>query len=249
MTRIRQSSPARDPSDLTTANFDTAEWGRRRATPAQAVWRGRTEPMERRAAIATYRAGFGLLAIAAIATQLIDLSGKGTLNLVSYFSYFTIQSNLIAATVLIVGAARWRKPHSSTFDLVRGGAVVYMSITGIVFTLLLSGTDVDTAIPWVNTVVHQLMPIVLVVDWLLDPPAGNLTYRQGLLWLIYPLVWIIYILIRGALVGLYPYPFLDPDNGGYGSVAVYCVAILFLMALVSAATVWLAHAVQGRAAA
>ena len=64
--------------------------------------------MERRAAIATYRAGFGVLTFAAIATQLVDLSGKGTLNLVSYFSYFTIQSNLIAATVLIVGAARWR---------------------------------------------------------------------------------------------------------------------------------------------
>ena len=144
--------------------------------------------MDRQAAIATYRAGFGVLTFAAIATQLVDLSGKGTLNLVSYFSYFTIQSNLIAATVLIVGAARWRDPHSTTFDLVRGGAVVYMSITGIVFTLLLSGTDVDTAIPWVNTVVHQLMPIVLVVDWLLDPPTANLTFRQGILWLIYPLV-------------------------------------------------------------
>ena len=93
------------------------------------------------------------------------------------------------------------------------------------------------------------MPIVLVVDWLLDPPSANLTYRQGLLWLIYPLVWIVYTLIRGALVGLYPYPFLDPDNGGYGSVAVYSVAILFLMVLVSAATVWLSHAVRGRAAA
>jgi hypothetical protein len=185
--------------------------------------------------------------IAAIATQLLDLSGKGTLDLVNYFSYFTIQSNLIAAAVLLLGAARWRGERSSTFDLVRGGAVVYMSITGIVFTLLLSGTDVDTAIPWVNTVVHQLMPLVMVVDWLVDPPVARLTFRQGLTWLSYPSVWIVYILIRGSIVGKYPYPFLDPANGGYSSVAVYCVAILLLMALVCAATVGLANAIRGRA--
>ena len=115
--------------------------------------------------------------------------------------------------------------------------------------MLLSGTDVDTAIPWVNSVVHQLMPIVLVVDWLIDPPAGRLTMRQGLLWLSYPAVWIVYILIRGAIVGLYPYPFLNPANGGYGSVAGYSVAILVLMTLVCAATVGLANAVgRGRGA-
>ncbi|HEV2006577.1 MAG TPA: Pr6Pr family membrane protein [Candidatus Limnocylindrales bacterium] len=160
--------------------------------------------MDRRAAIATYRAAFAILTIAAILTQLVDLSAKGTLDPFNYFSYFTIQSNLIATAVLLVGAARWRSAQSSLFDLVRGGAVVYMSVTGIVFTLLLSGTDVDTAIPWVNTVVHQLMPIVVVVDWLLDPPTARLTFRQGLLWLSYPAVWIVYILIRVRSSGSIP---------------------------------------------
>ena len=188
--------------------------------------------VDRRSVIATYRLGFGLLTLVAMAVQLADLASSGTLDLVNYFSYFTIQSNLIAATLLLIGAARWRAPRSSALDFARGGAVVYMSVTGIVFTLLLSGTDVDTAIPWVNTVVHELMPMVIIVDWLLDPPEGRLTIRQGLLWLAYPLAWIIYTLIRGSLVNRYPYPFLDPANGGYGSVLVYCVAILVLMWLV-----------------
>lgn len=198
----------------------------------------------RRGAIATYRLVFGVLTIAAIATQLLDLAGRGTFDPVNYFSYFTIQSNLIATAVLLIGAARWNRPRSSTLDLVRGGAVVYMSITGIVFTLLLSGTDVDTAIPWVNTVVHELMPIVMVIDWLLDPPERRITFQRSLLWLSYPAVWIVYILIRGAAVGKYPYPFLDPANGGYGSVAVYSVAILVLMTLVCAVAAALARAMQ-----
>jgi hypothetical protein len=33
-------------------------------------------------------------------------------------------------------------------------------------------------------------------------------------------------LVRGGLVNWYPYPFLDPTHGGYGSVAGYIVAIL-----------------------
>jgi hypothetical protein len=201
--------------------------------------------VSRASVLALCRACFAGLVLVAIATQLISLAGQGTLDPVNYFSYFTIDSNLIGAGVLITGAARWNRPNTLAFELVRGAAVVYMSITGIVFTLLLSNTDVDTAIRWVNTVVHELMPLVLLADWLVSPPATRLHLRQGLLWLSFPLVWIVYTIIRGALVNGYPYPFLDPANGGYGSVAVYCVAILVAMIVVSAITVGLANAAGG----
>jgi hypothetical protein len=201
--------------------------------------------VSRASAVALCRAFFAGVVLVAIATQLISLAGEGTLNPVNYFSYFTIDSNLIAAGVLIAGAVRWNRPASKIFELVRGAAVVYMSITGIVFTLLLSNTDVDTAIRWVNTVVHELMPLVLLADWLVTPPATRLQLRQGLLWLSFPLVWIVYTLIRGAIVNRYPYPFLDPANGGYGSVTVYCIAILVAMVVVSAITVGLANAAGG----
>jgi len=194
--------------------------------------------------VALCRAFFAIVALVAIAVQLTDLAGKGVLNPVSYFSYFTIDSNLIAAAILLAGAATARG-SSARFDLFRGGAVVYMSITGIVFTLLLSNTDVDTAIPWVNTVVHELMPLVILADWLVTPPATRLHLRQGLLWLSFPLVWIVYTLIRGSTVNLYPYPFLNPANGGYASVAVYSVGILIAMLVVCALTVLLANASGG----
>ncbi len=199
--------------------------------------------MNRAAALALARVFFAGLVLVAIIVQLTDLAGKGTLNPVNYFSYFTIDSNLIAVACLLAAAARWRAQRSGALDLARGGAVVYMSITGIVFTLLLSNTDVDTAIPWVNTVVHELMPLVMISDWLLDPPADRLSVRQGLVWLSFPLVWIVYTLIRGAAVGLYPYPFVDPANGGYTSVVAYCAAILVVMFLDCALVVILANSV------
>jgi hypothetical protein len=194
---------------------------------------------------AIYRALFAILTLVAIGVQMGTLAGQSVLNPVNYFSYFTIDSNLIAVGVLLVSAAWWNEPVSPRLDLVRGAAVVYMSVTGIVFTLLLPNTDVDTAIPWVNTVVHELMPLVMVADWLLNPPAERLTLRQGALWLSFPLLWIVYTIIRGAIVNHYPYPFVNPANGGYASVTVYCVAILVAMLAVSALTVALANASGG----
>jgi hypothetical protein len=201
--------------------------------------------VNRASVVALCRVFFAGLTVVAIVVQLASLAGKGTLNPVNYFSYFTIDSNLIATGVLIAGTLNRNHVSTPRLDLVRGGAVVYMSITGIVFTVLLSNTDVDTAIPWINSVVHELMPLVMLADWLITPPAARLRLRQGMLWLSFPLVWIVYTIVRGAIVNHYPYPFLDPANGGYASVTVYCLAILVAMVVVSALVVVLANAAGG----
>ena len=178
-----------------------------------------------------------VIVLAAIVTQAIVLANAGAFDPTRFFAFFTILSNLIGATLLLVGVVRWRTPRSDRIDRLRGGAVVYLMVTFIVFALLLADTDVDLAIPWVNSVLHEIIPIVIVIDWLIDPPTARLTNRQGLLWLSFPAAWIVYALVRGAIVGRYPYPFLDPANGGYGTVAVYVVMILLLMLAMCAAVV------------
>jgi hypothetical protein len=194
-----------------------------------------------RVVIPAYRLVFAVVTIAAIISQAVASINLGIFRPVNYFSYFTIDSNLIAVALLLIGVTRWRSTNSPGLDVLRGAGVVYMSVTGVVFTLLLSGVDVDTQLKWVNTVVHELMPLVMVADWLIAPPASRLTLRQGALWLLFPLVWIVYTLIRGAAINWYPYPFLNPANGGYASVTVYCVGILVFMLVVCAAVVWLGN--------
>jgi uncharacterized membrane protein len=71
------------------------------------------------------------------------------------------------------------------------------------------------------------MPVVMAADWLIDPPSEALSFRQAAAWLIYPLAWLGYTMLRGSLVGWYPYPFLNPDAvGGYGAVLLYILLIL-----------------------
>ncbi len=182
----------------------------------------------------------------AIAAQLVQSSDAGTLVPINFASYFTIQSNVIGLLVFLVGAARWRGPSTPGWDLVRGASALNLTVTYVVFALLLSNTDVDVALPWVNTVVHTIFPLAAIVDWLIDPPGAPISWARSLRWLAYPLLWLGYTMVRGAIAGWYPYPFLDPADGGYGTVALYVVAILVFGLVVVAVLRFAGNALQER---
>src|SRR5438067_520811 len=80
--------------------------------------------MNRRVVLAAYRVGFALLAIVAVVAQIAALPA-GVFNPVNFFSYFTIQSNVIGVAVFLIGAARSRSASSAQWELVRGAAALY----------------------------------------------------------------------------------------------------------------------------
>ena len=123
----------------------------------------------------------------------------------NFFSFFTIQSNVLGVVMLSLAALVPQASRTRLFDAVRTGVTLYLLITGVVFALLLAGLQesLDTHVAWVDFTVHKLMPVVLVADWLLDPPRHRLPFRTGLAWLLYPLAYLVYTLIRGDQVGWY----------------------------------------------
>ena len=183
--------------------------------------------MTKREAIRWAGVAFGLLTLLAIGWQL-SIQVRLGFNAVNFFSYFTNLSNLFAAFVLIMGArhARVGGGESSRFDRLRLVSAANMAVVGIVFAILLRDVDLGALRPWVNTLLHYVMPIVVVLDWLLLPPARAPALRALSALLLFPAAYILYVLIRGAATDWYPYPFLNPSNvGGYGGVASYVVGI------------------------
>lgn len=161
----------------------------------------------------------------------------------NFFSFFTIQSNILGvATVFLLVIVR-RAERTPLLDGVRSGVVLYMAITGVVFALLLAGMqeELQTTIPWVDFVVHKLMPIVLVVDWLVDPPRHRLPKWTAAPWLGFPLAWLVYTLVRGASVDWYPYPFVDVGELGYDGVFLRSIFLAVGMALTAAAMLWIGN--------
>jgi hypothetical protein len=95
------------------------------------------------------------------------------------------------------------------------------------------------------------MPVAVVADWLYQPPKNRLRLRQAVYWLIYPLLYLVYTLIRGAATGFYPYPFLNPNTvaghstaGSYGAVMLYCIAIFVAFLVVGAILLWLGNTMK-----
>lgn len=196
--------------------------------------------MNRMSSLTQVRAFTGVLTLVAIGAQLKTTFDADVLNPVNFFSSFTIQSNLIGAAVLLYLAVRGGSPRSGRVDWWRGAACVYLTVTFFVVIFLPSQTDVGPQLPWVDVVLHKVVPIVVVADYLIDPPTTRLSISDGLLWLVYPLVWLGYTMVRGPIAAWYPYPFLDPADG-YGPVAVTVVAILVAGAVLSAVYVWLGN--------
>jgi hypothetical protein len=192
-------------------------------------------------AIRAYRALAALAVLVAIAYQ----AGRGLeergFSTTDYFSYFTELSNLFAAAIFLYGTARGAAERSRTIELLRGAAVVYMLTTGIVYALLLSG---HIAIyPWVSTILHRVMPIAVALDWIVDPPTVRLELSRTIpLWIGFPFAYILYTLVRGAIVDWYPYFFVNPHrSGGYLLVAGDCLAITIGILALIVATTWVGN--------
>ena len=202
--------------------------------------------MDRGQVLTVVRAVSVALVLVAILVQAITLANASVFDATRFFAFFTIQSNLIGVAAFIWLVARRGAYRSRALELLRGAAVVYLTVTFFVVIFLLSGVDVQLQLGWVDFVLHKLFPVIVVLDWLVDPPTMRLTYRDALLWVVYPLVWTALTVVRGAIDGWYPYPFLNPANGGYGVVAATVVAIIAAFFVFSAITIAIGNA-RGRA--
>ncbi|MEV7873306.1 Pr6Pr family membrane protein [Microbacterium sp. NPDC089188] len=158
----------------------------------------------------------------------------------NFFSFFTILSNVSAAIVLLLLAARFLRRRSLEADppaLATALAWVstYMIVTGIVYNLLLRGLPLQPeTVGWSNEILHVWGPLFLLLDVLLGAGRRRLGWGAALGAAIFPIAWIVYTLVRAPLITnpttgapfWYPYPFLNPnEGGGWGSVVVYIVII------------------------
>lgn len=213
------------------------------------------------------RAAAAALAICAIAAQAaVSIRGAASggrdvaTTVVNFFSFFTILSNSAAVVVLLwaivwlwrgdrttTDAAALRAPRALAFALT--AVTSYMVVTGIVYNLLLRSIALPqgSTVAWSNEVLHVVMPLFLVADLIVGPGIRALRWRAVPEILVFPLVWVVYTLVRGPLTTdpsgappyWYPYPFLDPHRpGGYLEVAAYVAAIAVCIAIVAAGAVW-----------
>ena len=133
-------------------------------------------------------------------------------------SYFTIWSNAIAAFVLTqLALGRWSGTERER--VLRADSVLMMSVTGIVYSYLLAGErELQGLQHLTNAIQHYWGPALVVATWAIFGPRGWFKPSHIVTALAIPVVWLLYSLLRGAVIGAYPYPFVDVLEYGYGPV-------------------------------
>ena len=189
-----------------------------------------------------YRLFLAMLAILAwfaLAAQLYIIIRYRTASvgatIVQYFSYYTILTNIMIAwvcTVLFI-----RREDTVKRKKVLTAILVYILTVGLTYNLILRSLWKPEGLQLLaDNLLHSIIPFIYLVFWLIFVKKHTLQWSDFLPWLIYPLMYLVYVLIRGAIYGVYPYPFIDVAQIGYPKAllnAVMVTGVIVIFSLLS----------------
>ncbi|MHA1130285.1 MAG: Pr6Pr family membrane protein [Candidatus Helarchaeota archaeon] len=151
------------------------------------------------------------------------------------FSTYTIQSNLMVLTWLTLAILFQKKYKEHWFfsEGVRGAITLYISVTFIIFAILLAPLYHPTGIDaYQNIILHYFIPSAFIIDWIFTEIRRNYKWKYVVYWLAYPLFYLVFTIIRGVITDNYIYPFLDLNAFGVPIFTAICFALAgFFLAL------------------
>lgn len=176
-------------------------------------------------------AWFGVLLQFALSLALSKANGYSLAHgSITYFGYFTVLSNLLVAVIASMGLV---VPESRAFSgSVRGCATTAIVLVGIGYHVLLR--EVWDPQGWqqvADNTLHYVVPLLSLAYWGLFPPRWRLAAYAPLAWGAYPVAYFAYVIVRGELIGSYPYYFIDVGELGFATVLTNALA--FLLAFVA----------------
>ena len=168
-------------------------------------------------------------------------------SLMPLISYFTILSNLFCflfyLILIIKMSINYKNYQDKNGTFFKGTMILCVTVTFLVFHNILKSTTFtmiskEYIMSWANIIVHYLVPLLVLTEWLLFSPKNHLKYIDAFKWLIFPFLYWVIITING-LTGYqypdgsnFPYFFLDLNRFGFliilRNVLLIGVALLIL---------------------
>ena len=155
-------------------------------------------------------------------TRHIALGNGAAYGVMMYTGYFTILTNALCAavaTAVALGARASPALQALRRPAFITAAAVSILLVGVIYHLLLRAIHHPVGLEYAcNIALHYLVPPLFVVFWWLAVPRGVLVWRDLWLAFAFPAAYAVYVLARGEIAGVYPYPFFDVTKLGYSDV-------------------------------
>jgi len=151
--------------------------------------------------------------------------------IVRFFSFFTILTNLLVAIYYTI---HWfQKPTSLLLRLQKPGVLsavtLYIAVVGLVYQIVLRSIWSPVGLQkLVDELLHSIIPVFTLVYWFLYEKHNEASWKSIPSWLLYPLFYLAYILIRGSFSNFYPYPFVNVRELGLQKVLINSSVLVFV---------------------
>ncbi|MEI6312437.1 MAG: Pr6Pr family membrane protein [Bacteroidota bacterium] len=160
----------------------------------------------------------------------------------NHFSFFTILTNLLVGifftSQIFSSNNKWNQFFSN--PNIATSITVYISLVGLIFNLLLRKTYHPSGIEGVNNnLLHVIIPLATIYYWYMCIRKERIKYESIYYWIIYPLCYVVYILVKGYFMHFYQYPFFDVDKLGYEKVILMALCQLVVLSIMSAIYIWI----------
>lgn len=161
--------------------------------------------------------------------------------MIRFFSFFTILTNLLVALYFTFKIFRSPGKKIALFD--KNGALTaittFILVVGLVYQFVLRQIWQPEGMQRVvDELLHSIIPFLVLVYWIAFSKKEKVSFRAVALWLLYPVGYLFFVLIRGSFSNFYPYPFLNiPEIGiekALVNIALIVVLFLFIMAVLVA---------------
>lgn len=169
--------------------------------------------------------------------------------LINFFSFFTVLTNTLTVVVLSYALVKRDSPAKRFFlaPAISSGIAVSILVVGLAYNLLLRHLWQPEGFQFIaDELLHDVMPVLFFIFWWRCVPKGDLRLKHIGGWVIYPLVYFAYALLRGDLLGQYQYPFIDVSTLGYPQVFVNAGGILLGFVLIALVVVGLDKLIKPR---
>lgn len=166
--------------------------------------------------------------------------------IIRFFSFFTILTNLLVGIYFSILINSNNFKASFFYKLFSVTSVtIYIFIVGLVYQIALRYIWQPAGLQrLVDELLHSIIPILVVLYWYFYENKKNLKYLDVWYWLIYPIVYLIFILIRGQFSDYYPYPFVNIPVIGTSAAAINIVILIVTFGIISLAFVKIALLIE-----
>lgn len=156
--------------------------------------------------------------------------------IVRFFSYFTVLTNILVALYFLVQIFKFQPLIVLHKDSALTAITALILLVGLVYQFILRSMWQPHGFQMIiDEMLHSVIPLFVFLYWIFYAKHPDIKFKNLLIWLLYPFIYFVMVMIRGKFSGFYPYPFIDVSNIGYLKVFInFMILSIFVLMLMGA---------------